>query len=372
MDRLIRLFLQIGIPAVVLAGCASGLGAYKKGNYYEAVLESVQNLRRSPENKKSKQALSLSYQAAVSLLMTNIQNQINSNAYLKWKNVIRNYEQINTLYEDIRTCPAALKIIPKPTEVYKEIKVAKDSAAAECYQAGIQEMLKGTRENAKKAYFLFTDANSFSPGYRESIEMMQQEKTNATLKVLVKTAGYNNFGWNFDPVIFKANTNQFVAFYTEQQVSEQNIQKIDQRLRVSVNGYQEGRPSVSKNSQEYQDNVQVGVKKDTTGKEVPVMQLVKGQATVYDKQLLSSGSLQFTIEDAANAALLNNSTLQSDQNWNCRWATCSGDLRAIPSGIRNFCGKPELYPPANYLINQTKRDLETKLYNSIAHFYSSY
>jgi hypothetical protein len=201
---------------------------------------------------------------------------------------------------------------------------------------------------------------------------MLQAKTNATLNVMVKVSPNNNFGWNFDPVIFRSNRNQFVAFYTEQQVRDKSAQKIDQYLLVSVNGYQESRPSLSKNTQEYQENIQVGTKKDSTGKEVPIKQLVKGQATVYDKQILSSGSLQLAIEDATRAALLNNSIIQGDQNWSCRWATCGGDMRAIPSGIKNFCGKPELFPPSNFLINQTKKELDNKLSNAISEFYSSY
>ena len=371
MKDKLKSLCTIIIPFSILLGCASGLGAYKKGNYYEAVLEAVQNLRRSPENKKSKEALKLSYQAAVNLLTTDIQNQINSNAYLKWKSVISNYQQINRLYEDIRTCPSALTVIPKPVENYKELKIAKDSAGIECYNAGIQQMLKGTREDAKKAFFLFSDANTFYPGYKETIELLQQAKTNATLIVVIKTIAKNNYNWNFDPIIYRYN-NQFVAFYSEQQVSAQKIPKIDHYLTVTLNGYQESRPSISKNSQEYQDNIQVGTSKDNAGKETPILQLVKGNAIVFDKQLLATGSLQIMVEDATNSVLLTNSQIQSDQNWNCRWAVCTGDTRAIPSGIRNFCGRSEIYPDGNYLLNQTKKDLDNKLYNAISGFYSAY
>ncbi len=372
MNRYIKAVASVIISSIIINGCASGVGAYKKGNYYEAVLEAVQNLRRSPENKKSLQVLSVSYQAAINLLTTDIQNQINSNAYLKWKNVIGNYQRINTLYEDIRTCPAALKIIPKPMEVYKDVKVAKDSASTECYNAGIQQMLKGTREDAKSAFFLFTDANNYSPGYREVIELIQQAKTNATLKVLIKVSNPTSYHWNFDPIIFTSSNNQFVAFYTEQQVHTKSIEKIDQHMIVMVNGYQESRPTVSKNSQEYQDNFQTGTKKDSTGKDIPVMQLMKAQATTFDKQILATGSLQFIIEDANNSAQLSSVMIQSDQSWNCRWIICSGDFRALPSAMRNFCGKPELYPVDNQLITQTKKDLDKKLSNIISEFYKNY
>jgi hypothetical protein len=93
---------------------------------------------------------------------------------------------------------------------------------------------------------------------------------------------------------------------------------------------------------------------------------------VYDKQLLSTGSLQFVVEDVVRTALLNNSAIQSEQSWSCRWATCGGDMRAIPAGIKNFCGKTESNPPSNFLLNQTKKELDNKLYDAIVRFYSAY
>jgi hypothetical protein len=38
------------------------------------------------------------------------------------------------------------------------------------------------------AYFLFQESNALSPGYRESVEMMEQSKFNATIKVVVEPA----------------------------------------------------------------------------------------------------------------------------------------------------------------------------------------
>jgi len=60
-------------------------------------------------------------------------------------------------------------------------------------------MLKNTRDDAKRAYFLFTDVNAMSPGYRESIEMIEQAKFNATIKVIVEPTFTNYNNWNFEP-----------------------------------------------------------------------------------------------------------------------------------------------------------------------------
>ena len=71
------------LAALILDACTSGKSAYQHGDYYQAVIESVQRLRQSPDNKKSKEILSLSYQAAVDNITQDAQNQITSNANMK-------------------------------------------------------------------------------------------------------------------------------------------------------------------------------------------------------------------------------------------------------------------------------------------------
>ncbi len=170
------------------------------------------------------------------------------------------------------------------------MNVAKDSAAAECYSRGVEAMLKNTREDAKQAYFLFTDANAFSPAYRESIEMMQQAKFNATLKVVVNPP-FRIIGIGIlIPIVFGATGNQFVQFYTPQQAQDQGLLKIDHFLLVSVNGYQENRATISKNIQNYTDSVKVG-EKTVNNLKVPVMQKIDAQMTVFEKVIPYSGSI---------------------------------------------------------------------------------
>ena len=147
--------LYLVISVFFLDSCSSGKSAYKHGDYYDAVLTAVQRLRQNPDHKKSKEVLSLSYQLAVNFLETDAQNQIASNANFKWRSAVQNYEKINRLYEEIRTSPGALRVIPNPVTKYKELTDVKGKAAEESYEAGVQAMLKNTRGDAKQAYFLF-------------------------------------------------------------------------------------------------------------------------------------------------------------------------------------------------------------------------
>lgn len=369
----IKLRLMAGLPAlaIIFANCSSGKTAYKHGDYYEAVMEAVQRLRQSPDNKKSKEVLSMSYQPAVDYLNTDAQNQITSNANFKWKAVVQDYNRINSLYESIRTSPGALKVIPDPVNKYKELTVAKDSAAAECYDRGLEAMLKNTREDAKQAFFLFTDANTFSPGYRESIEMLTQAKFNATLKVVVEPTFQNFTSWNFDPVIYGVTSNQFVHFYSQQEAQTQNLQKVDQYVRVSVNGYQENRPSITKNGLTYRDSVTVG-EKVVSGRTVPNRQAINAQMTVYEKSVNASGIIQLQIRDGVSNSELMNTNLTSRPVWSTKWASCSGDQRAIPTGDRGLCGKAEQFPANGQLQVQAKRELDSQLTNALTSFYKNY
>lgn len=361
----------IAFAYLLAGGCTSGKKAYKQGDYYEAVLSAVQRLRQKPDHKKSKEVLSLSYQMAVDYLNTDAENQLSSNANFKWRSALQDYEKINHLYEEIRTSPGALKVIPKPVSKYDKVDEAKSKAAEETYEAGIQALLKDTREDAKRAYFLFTEANTYSPGYREAIEMIEQSKFNATLKVVVEPAIQNAYSWNFDPVLFGYKGNQFVQFYSPREASDQNLKKIDQFVKVVVNGYSESRPTVTKKVENYKDSVKTG-EKTVGGKKVPVRILVNGQATIYEKKVTSRGSISLVIIDGSNKANLRDSEIVDDQSWSDTWATCAGDSRAIPDGVKKLCAKREPYMASGALIDRTKKGLDSQLASALSGWYSQY
>src|SRR5688500_12584000 len=107
-----RLLLLIGV--IILTACSSGKKAYEHGNYYDAVMQSVNRLRQNPDHAKSMEALRNSYPMALENLQTDANNQIASNSTSKWRNAIAAYDKINHMYETIRQSPGALKVIPNP------------------------------------------------------------------------------------------------------------------------------------------------------------------------------------------------------------------------------------------------------------------
>ncbi len=356
---------------LLLDGCASGKSAYKHGDYYTAVLTAVQRLRQNPDHKKSREVLNLSYQAAVNYLETDAQNQLASNANFKFRSALSNYEKINKLYDEIRTSPGALKVIPSPVNRYKELTDLREKAAEESYEAGIQALMKSTRQDSKDAYFLFSDANQFSPGYRECIEMMEQAKENATINVVVDPTVENRYSWNFDPILFGYQSNMFVKFYTEQEAQSKNLKRVDQFLRVSINGYREGLPQISRRQETRTDSVKSG-EKTVNGQKVPIYQKVNATVTIFEKKATSHGSVNLIVTDASSKADIFSRELTSDMTWSDSWAVYTGDIRAVASGTKNLIEKREPNMGPGYLLNLTKKDLDSKVAQALSSYYGQF
>ena len=201
--------------------------------------------------------------------------------------------------------------------------------------------------------------------------MIEQSKFNATLKVVVDPTVQNSQDWNFEPLIFGYTANQFVKFYTPQQSQEANLPKIDQFLNVTVNGYQENRPVITKRVENYKDSVKTGEKVVNSIK-VPVYQKVSAELTIYTKVVRARGSASLVIQDAASRAEIKNQELVSSTDWTYQWATSSGDARALSKSNRDLAAKREAAYQVGSLMTQTKRELDQQLSNAIATFYKKY
>jgi hypothetical protein len=363
--------LTIVLIAPLLTECVSGKGSYKHGNYYQAVLESVQRLRSKPTHSKSKEILRLSYPAAISFIETQTQNAINSNDPNKWTIAVNNYNLINRLYEEIQRAPGALQIIPNPVNKYNELKDSKQKAAEEKYEQALQAMMRNTREDAKRAYFLFRDVNNLSPEYKETIEMGNQAKFNATLKVVVNPTTINPTNWNFEPQIFGYRANEFVRFYTPDEARNENLQRVDQYATLVVNQYTESLPSISKSVSDVMDSIKTGDRKVGTTT-VPVYSKVRAKVTTFTKTVRGRGSVNFIVTDGSSKADIQNQNVASEQTWSSEWAIYTGDIRALSQNLKQLTQRREPFINNSQLREQVRRDLEQKLANTVANFYRNY
>ena len=354
----------------IISSCSSGKGAYKHGDYYEAVLASVQRLRQNPDHKKSKEILNLSYQAAVSYLETDAQNQLSSNANFKWRSAVQSYSKINNLYEQIRTSPGAMKVIANPVNKYTELTEAKTKAAEEVYEAGVQAMMKNTRENAKEAYFLFKESETYSPGYREAIEMTNQAEYNATFRVSFDESNASRENFSLQPAVNNTQR-QFLKFYSTNEALNTK-DPIDQNLKLVYRGCSVPQnSSTSSSSEEVEKDVKVG-EKTVNGKKEDVLEKVKAKVTTYSRSFRVDSYSMIQITDIKAGTTLLNNEVDGSASWQYSWATYSGDTRALSNSQKELTKKKEAYPDRDDLANKARQNLLSNLSGQLRSFYSKY
>jgi hypothetical protein len=367
---------------LLLAACSSGKKAYERGDYYGAVIKSINRLRQNPDHAKSAETLREAYPLALEFYETQANNEIASNSQFKWKNAIQAYDQINSLYEQIRQCPGCLKVVRSPKNYYNEIGPLKEKAAEESYNAGITALMKGNREDAKRAYFNFRDAQTFVPGYKDVIEYLDKSKFEATVKVILEQipvpARYNLSGGFFqdkvEEYLHSSYTDQgFVKFYTPLEAKNTNLSQADQIMRIQFDDFSVGNTNLKEKEETLsKDSVKVGEAK-IDGKTVPVYNTVKAKLTTYRKEVISTGLLSMIILDARSSGVLTHKKFDGTYSWVSTWARFNGDDRALTEPQLNLCKQKEMQPPAAQdLFLEFTRPIYSQLTPAIKGFYQNY
>jgi hypothetical protein len=381
MKRFILALTVISSFAMLYA-CSSGKKAYEKGNYYEAVIKSVQRLRQKPDHSKSVEALQNAYPLALEVLESDARNAIASDAQFKYKAAISAYNQINQMYEQIRQCPGCLKVIRSPKNYYAELGPLKEKAAEESYNAGINALMKGSRNDAKQAYFNFVDAQSFVAGYKDVIEYLDKSKWEATLKVVVEQipvpARYNLSGGFFQNKVeeyLHSNYPEsgFIKFYTDQEAKKINLAKADQILKIQFDDFSVGNINVREKEETVtKDSVKVGETK-LEGKVIPVYNTVKAKLTTYRKEVSSNGQLSMIVIDGKTNGILSTRKFNGQYAWVSTWGSFNGDERALTDQQLNLCKQKEAQPPQNQdLFLEFTKPIYDQLVPAIRTFYASY
>jgi hypothetical protein len=375
-------FFVSAFLALIAFGCSSGKKAYERGDYYGAVMKSVNRLRQNPGHTKSSEALQLAYPLAIEYFENEANNEIASNSTYKWKNAIQAYNNINSLYEEIRQCPGCKKAVPNPKNYYAEIGPLKEKAAEESYNAGINALMKGNRNDAKQAYYNFADVQRFVPGYKDVIEYIDKAKDEATLKVILEQipvpARYNLSGGFFqdkvEEFLHKNYTDEtFIKFYTPEEARLVNLDEADQIMRLQFDDFSVGN-SILKEKEETltKDSVKVGEAK-IEGKMVPVYNTVKAKLTTYRKEVISNGLLSMIVVDAKTNGVLTTRKFNGEFVWVNQWAKFNGDERALTDQQLKICQSREQQPPhPQDLFLEFTRPIYNQLLPAVKGFYQNY
>lgn len=375
-------FFGIAALSLFLAACSSGKKAYERGDYYGSVMQSIQRLRQNPDHDKSRENLRNAYPLAVDYLVTQAENEIASNSISKWRNAIQAYSSVNAMYEAIRQCPGCLKEVRNPKEFYAQIAPLKEKAAEESYNLGIAALMNGTREEAKRAYFLFANADNFVPGYKDVLEYLDKAKFEATVKVIVEQIPvpnrYNLSGGFFqDKVEEYLHTSYpddgFVKFFTPEEAQSVSLPYADHIMRIQFDDFSVGNMRMTEREETItRDSVKVGETK-IEDKTIPVYGTVKAKLTTYRKEVLSTGLLSMVIVDAKTNGILTHRKFNGEYVWVSTWARFNGDERALTDQQLSLCKLRETQPPVPQdLFLEFTRPIYSQLTPAVRNFYQPY
>lgn len=381
MKRLIQTQSILFSLLIVVAGCSSGKKAYQKGDYYSAVVKAVDRLRSNPNHKKSVQALENAYPLAIKYYEDQIRNQLSADNPDKWVSVVSSYNTINNMANEINRSPGALAVIPNPVTYYSELADAKESAAEEQYNRGVEFLAMNTRESAKDAYYRFVNANGYVPGFKDVNDKIDEAKYIATLKVVVDqipsvskySVSSDFFQDQVESYLRSGYASEFVRFYNFKEAEEENLNPPDQILRLFFDDFVVGETHVEKTVREVsQDSVKVG--EATIGDStVNVYNTVKAELTTYRKEVISNGRMAMEIIDGFSNGVLSSQKFTGEFVWYSEWGNFNGDGRALTKEQLAICNSEEVPPPPPQdLFLEFTRPIYSQLTNSLDSYYGRF
>ncbi len=377
-----KLYPQFIILILIISACTSGKKSLEQGNYFDAVIKSVDRLRKSAGHGKSKATLRKAYPIAIGFYEDKIGNLAKSNDPFKWGKTVGSYGAINKMYEEIRRSPGALSVIPSPLNYYDKMDRSKQQAAEESYTAGISKLNPNDRNSSKEAYFFFSDANHFVNGYKEVKDKMSEAREYATLKVAVeqipvpkryalsgdffqdKVEEFLHAGWS---------ANQFIRFYSQGEARHERLQDPDHILVLAFDDYSVGNTRIRESTETFErDSVRVGEVTVEDTKQ-PVYGSVKAELTIFKKEVASKGLLSMQILDGRNDAVLSSDKLPGTFVWHNEWANYHGDDRALTDEQLALCKKIEIPAPSPQdLFIEFTIPIYDQLTSKLRRFYDRY
>lgn len=362
--------------------CKSTYKAYQKGDYQKAVFNSLDRLKKSPNNRKSREALREAYPALLSYVQEKIDQDKLSNDPLKWEKVIGHYVLLNRVYDEIRTTPAARDIIRSPQNFNAELRTAKQNAAAARYAMGTQGLnrgRRGDREAAKEAYFHFAKADEILPNYRDARQLAQESREYATLFVEIEPIPMHSQTFGLTNAFFESQLNEafvvtslspFVSFYPG--ASARGPQGgPDHILRMRFDDFVVGQAYVKeKEVQRVQENVVLEERKVSEDSVELIYGTVKATVHQFTQEIVSSGLLDVQIIDARTGAIIAQRKFPGTYVWSDYWGYFNGDERALTDEDRSYTrkrGQATPPPPQALFVEFTK-----PIYDQVVSFVREY
>ena len=362
--------------ALTVAACGNALKSYEKGNYYTACEEAVSKLRSKPADADASYALVNAYPLAQNVLMREIEKLSGIRTTNNYEKIVQNYTRLDKLTESIYRCPAALALIPNPTNYYNDLQEAKITLVDMYYNEGRTALNAGTIEKARLALNIFTKVNNYIPGYKDVARLLEEARYQATLHVVVLNPqlplryqlNADFFYTRLMSDVARNTYHHLVRFYTPAEAESLQMRNPNQLLALNFEDFTIGNMNRTNNTIEVKrDNVVIGTVDTKEGKK-NVHGTVTAKLTTSRIEIISSGVLSVRLINPATGRIMNQKNLRRQSVWVTEWATYNGDERALSAEQKRLTEQRQKpLPPDQELFNS----FASPLYEDAMRFISS-
>jgi len=361
-----------------ISGCSTGQKAFKNGDYYEATLQAVKNLRTNSDSEKSSALIQKSYPMALDYYRQQIDIELKSNNIDKYSTAVEHYSKLNALADEISRCPAALKVVKPVVYFTDQQKKAEQLATKEQYE-NAQNLIKTENiDDARNAVQRLEWVKSKDPNYPNLTNSLIFAENLATRKVVVEDLPAMSKGFNINSKVFynrlfddlkNQSEKKYLRFYKPKTAEEIELTPNDvvtvQFIDFTIGTLVEREKVETHKS----DSIKVGTFKDAAGVEHAVLGVVEAEVTVHEREILSRGVLKISIKDFASGEIIESQKFPSEFIWQNQWASFNGDSRAVPASIIKLTKVKQTVPPSPQEMFLLFSD---PVYNSASSYLKSY
>lgn len=355
---------------LILEGCkTTSKGYLERSDADKALQDAIKRLSKNPDDEKALEAVPVVYRNISEHRLAKIKAIKNSKDITRWQKLLEEYQQLENAYQSIVNSAEAFRLV-NATSYGTEILETKEFAATDYYKTGNEFVDKPGRENARKAYYAFKQAEEFSPGFKDATEKMNLTFKNATLHIVINpiednsffNSSWGNFGYNYSNEFFQQNLvrelgggayNYPAKFYTDWEARRNNVTPdwiVYLRLRnIDI-------PFPFTNTFTQNRSAQIKVGSDTAGK--PVYNTVNATVNITRMNFTARAEMEVTIKDLQQDKNINYRTFRDDYRWEQETGSYTGDRRALTSrdwqAINN-----------NYINTPRKEEILNELFRRI-------
>ncbi len=382
MKSSIKILFFVFAVGLFVTSCNTGKNLYVKGNYYEAVIRSVEKLRKSPNNKNARETLANAYPNAVDTFLDQLEN--NKNSEFRNTNAVYTYQKLNGMYETIQRSPAAKNVIDYPKKYYSQLDKVKPKAAQEQYSAGLSHLNYGDRENTKQAYFYFLEAEKFVPNYKDVANKIDEAYNLSILNVLANLKPVQSRIYDLSADIFytevknifnQIEQKEFIRFYTLEQAKSMNIENPDHYLEINFEDFVVGETHIKERVEKMErDSLKVGQITLDDGTKKDVFGTVKATVSISKMEVISKGLINLSItKNGMDNKDLIYQDFAGEYVWFNEWGNYNGDKRALTDNQIEICRQKRMNPlPPQQMFVEFTKPIHDQLRRRLFTFYNNY